>query len=239
MDLTLAIILIGSLGGLSLFLAIKLFTLNSKNKNALWSCYLLQVVLQIYITVLHEEQQRFDRLQRAYDDFANRVAEATERRRVRIGLTALLNLIPGANLIGILGDVLDVFGETIDAADVVGDAADSPELKDLEVVHDELKPLYVSPEKARDLLRVLGGGNVLKDPQALAPDTFEDFIGEVIKGVDELKRSVTVPQRKKIIIRIAAKFGEFGIEFKHSKETVGAPQAGNPSDSREKEEEDR
>ena len=176
----------------------------------------------IYCCPSNEERQRFDRLQNAYEDFANRVAEAAERRMARSGLKAVLSLIPGANLIGILGDLVDVFDDTIDVADAVGDAVDSPELKDLEIGVDDLTLLYVSPEKARNLLGVLGGWKVIADPKAFTPDAFEDFISEVIKRAHELTRDLTADQRKKIITRIAVKFGPgFGVEYERSEETVG------------------
>lgn len=245
MDLTLAIVLIGLLVGLSLFLAIRLSSLNRKNKtvtsnltaanarneNALWLCYLLQGVLQVCITVLHEEQRRFDRLQKTYDDFAARVSEATDQQRVRRSVTAVLGLIPGANLIGVLGDVLDVFGEAIDVADVVEAASDTPGLKGLEAEDDDLTLLFVSVEAARSLLGISGEQQVLKDIETLDPDTLKNFMDEAIKRVAESMRPLTVPERKKVITRIAAKFGEFGLEYERSEETDILPQTGNTSGS--------
>ena len=251
MDLTLAIILIGLLGGLSLFLAIRLYSLDAKNKtiisdltaanereeNGLLLCYMLQTVLEMYIILLREEQQRFAHLQKAYDDFADRVAEATQQRRVRRGLTAILSLIPGANLIGVLGDVLDVFGETIEVEDVVGDVADLPNLKDLEI-EDDPTQLFVSSVVAKKLLDVSGEQHVLKDPKALDQSTLKNLVDDTIKRVAEWIGPITVPQRKKIAANFTARLEgllNISISYEHSEETGTLPQTRNPSGSEQKE----
>lgn len=288
MDLTLAIVLISLLAGLSLFLAIRLSSLNAKSKtftsdltaanerieqlsddlkqsnaenerqsealdqatqrnaelsanlkqvaesnaNALWLCYLSQVALQMCITVIYDEQQRFDRLKEAYDEFTNRVSEATNERRIRRGITAVLGLIPGANLLAVLGDVLDVFGDAIDAVDVVEDAADVQEIGDLEPTDDNLMGLSVSPGTARHLLGVSAEPHLLRDLETLDQDSLRNYVARAIEHLSELMNSLTDAQRQQRITRIAVNFGKFGIEY--YRQTGPASQREEPSDSESK-----
>lgn len=286
MDLTLAIILIGSLGGLSLFLAIRLSSLNSRskiiasnltaandqieqlsnevtelraenqrlsaenedlvenvnrliknNENALWLLYLLQGALQMCIVVLHDERQQLNGLIEAYKNFVDESKRKRDQRLIRKGAFLVLNFIPGVSILSDLGDILSDLGDLGDIGDVteiVTETNDS-ELKDLEVDSDDPMMLRISPGTARNFLEISTEQQGLGDIGELDPDLLNTLIKNAIKCLVEMTKSLAPTERRQRITHVAAKFGEFGVEYERSEETVGAPQAGDSSDSRKKE----
>ena len=204
------------------------------NENALWLFYLSRIVFQVCITVLNEELQRFKHLQENYDDFADRVAAATRQRRVRRGVTALLGFIPGGNLLGLLGDFLDVVGDAVDVVDVVGDASDIPGLGDLEVDSEDPTLLNISAGSARNLLGISAEQHPLEDLDEVDSDLLNTLIKNAIKRFLERIKPPTPAERRERITHIIVNFEEFGIKYYRSEDVGGRPRTGSSSDSRKK-----
>ncbi|MYH82458.1 hypothetical protein F4141_17360 [Candidatus Poribacteria bacterium] len=304
MDLTLALIIVGLLSGLSLFLGIRLLTLSDRisnelresrnelrearaesdrisnelresrvknerasnelaeanaenerisnelreareknqnlfesNENALWLLYLLQLALQMYSTVFHDEQQQLNRLRRGYQNFVDEVKSKRDRRLMRKGVFIVLNLIPGVSVLSDLGDILSDIGDIGDLSEIaeVATETNNSELEDLKVDSDDPMTLNISSASARIFLGISIEKQTFKDSDTRYPEAQGiDFVN-TIKRLEEETESYTPAERKEIITRIAVNFGEFGIEYYRSEEAGGLPRAENSSNSQKTE----
>lgn len=197
------------------------------NENALWLLYLLQVALQMSITALHDEQQQLSRLQKGYRNFVDEVKSKRDQRLMRKGLFIVLNLIPGVSVLSDLGDILSDIGDIGDISDIAEGTTEvnDPELEDLAIDSEDPMALTASAASARSILGISTEQQALKEPEGQYSDFVNTIIKNAIGRLEEVTKSLTPAERRKIITRITVEFGGFGIEYYRYEETGGTPRS--------------
>ncbi|MDE0684275.1 MAG: hypothetical protein OXI63_15265 [Candidatus Poribacteria bacterium] len=199
------------------------------NKNALWLICLSELSLHLCLAVIYDEQRRFNHLLEVYKELVAKVERATNRRRLRMGLKALLAFVPLGSLLDLLGDGLEMMAEAIDDIGEVAEEVDnSVELEGSMEIEDDVIKLPASLSRAKDLLGLLSEQSEEPDVKELDLTRLRNSVNPLIQRIKEFIESLTGDQRQEVIARIIANFEEFGIKDYRYDETTKTLQENLP-----------
>ena len=183
------------------------------NKNALRLICLSELSLHLCLAVIYDEQRRFNHLLEVYRELVARVERATNRRRLRMGMKALLAFVPLGSLLDLLGDGLEMVAEAIDDIGEVAEEADnSVELADSMEIEGDVIKLPASLSRAKNLLGLLSEQSEEPDVKELDLTRLRNSVNPLVQRIEEFIESLTEDQRQEVIARIIANFEEFGIK---------------------------
>lgn len=225
------------------------------NDNALRLVHLFELSLRITVVVLHNKHksttdlvaeyeksrreykelyEEFDGTVKSYQEFREEVGRKVKHRLVRGGVGTALSLIPGAGLLQVAGDLIDLANFAADTAEDASDAMDVLETFGNKLLDDPTQVLLDATSFTINLLILreyllnrVNGDQTLEPIQAdestineifekyLSMETLDAadldaFVKDMIQYMKEAVASVPEGERRKTT-DVAKDFSEFGI----------------------------
>ena len=230
----------------------RLKAVSASNEKALQVLYLFELSLQLTAFALYSEVSRAKHLggenKKLYAEYKKLYAEygknvdkykklckeikrKTKGRLARSGVGAVLSLFPGAGLLQVVGDIVDlvdfikdVAEGTTDFYDVISAAGSSVGFVDFLVDFIELKSIEsLQPEissdqerekvrqKYQSIFKKVFEQNLVKGNEEPNASDFYKFLKAIIQRMKEFVDSMPENERQNALNRLVGNFGEFGI----------------------------
>ena len=218
----------------------QLKTVSESNANALKVLHLFELSLQLNAFVLYSEVSRatylgekYKELYEEYEEFLEEVEKRAKRRLVRTGIGTALSLIPGAGILQLAGDLVeladfastvvegttdfeDVLGAVSSSLDVINSLGEFINLSETEVLLSEISSDQDRKKVIQEYQSIFqkvfeqNQGQDIKEPDA---SDFDNFLKAVIQQMKEFVDSMPESERRNALNRIVGNFGQFGIRL--------------------------